>query len=191
MTLPIEPDLATFMSERPGDEIFAQVKHHFPEITKKSDELQKALVQLIIDDMVIDHALSNALDEVGKVIEYQAQNESVEKPKFFGWALIKDAERVGKMRFMLNLCDLLGLDESSMDLIRAAEVERLWGRNNTEKKTEAPTIKLPNEISGLLKDLAKSLAKGRSNDSGTTNKPTKPRRQRPGANPAAYKGYGQ
>ena len=159
MTLPTSRDAALY-ADRPGDEIFAKIKHHFPEFMDRSVALQERLVQAILDDMILDHALANALDEIGKVIEYQSQNDAVEKPKFFGSSLMKDAERVGKLNFVLNLCAVVGLDIETTEAVRAAEIERLWNVDGKPKAREGgQVVRLPEEVAGVMKDIARSLKK--------------------------------
>jgi hypothetical protein len=160
LTLPTTKDEEIY-SERPGDTIYAKIKHYIPNIIEKSSALKEEFIQIIIEDLVLDHALSNALDDVGTIIEYQAQTEGIEKPKFNGLSILKDAERVGKLNFILNLCFVVGLDEETTESIRAAEIERLWGGEAKAKKDMGggPVLKLPDDVAGILKDITRSLNK--------------------------------
>jgi hypothetical protein len=172
MTLPIDKD-PNVMLERPGDEVFESVKPYLKDFLPRSEAYQKELVDLILNDVIFDHAVSKALDDIGKIIEYQAQCESVEKPKFFGLAILKDTERVGKLKFILGLCKILGFDAATTDVVRAAEVDRLWGKSAA-----------PNNALSALKN-ALSHTKGTANDR-PASAPPKPERQRPAA---THKGH--
>lgn len=162
MTLPTAKDKELYY-ERPGDEIFATIKHHFPHLRERGETLKKELVAIILEDMALDHALSSALDEVGKVLEYQAQNEGIERPRFNGLAVLKDAERVGKLQLVLRLCKALEFGDDTTEAVRTAEIDRLWSAGldhaPKDKKDHGPVLKLPDEVAGLLRDITKGLNK--------------------------------
>lgn len=163
MTLPIDKDL---LYQRPGDDVFDKIKHHFPYILEQASKVKDLLVKVIVDDMILDHALTEALDDVGKILEYQAQNEEIEKPKFNGLSLLKDAERVGKLNFVINLCKVVGLSDEAAEAVRSAEIDRLWSVEGAtkEKKEHSPVLKIPEEVSTLLREISKALGKkGTSN----------------------------
>jgi hypothetical protein len=163
MTLPVEKDDQIY-SDRPGDQLFAKVKHQLPKILERSALVKDLLLDIIISDLVLDHALSNALDDVGAIIEYQAQSEGVEKPKFNGLSILKDAERVGKLNFIVSLCSVLGFDGDTTEAVRNAEIARIWGGEVTKPKKEGSssnTLKLSDEVTSILKDLARVSKKGK------------------------------
>lgn len=173
MVLPTSPnpDIALYY-ERPGDQIFATIKHHFPYIMDRSKELKDLLVKAILDDMILDHALASSLDEIGKVLEYQAQNEGIEKPKFSGEFILKDAERVGKLSFIMSLCRVLELPEEAAEAVRDAEIDRLWREGKPRKEPDRQALHLPGEVSGLLRDITKALSKKGTDGAGKdTSKP--------------------
>jgi len=162
LTLPIQPKLQDDESQlQRRDEIYDKIKHHLPPIHEKSAELKKELIKLVLDDMVLDHALSEAVDEIGMVLEYQAQAESIERPRFNGMGLIKDVERIGKLDFSIRLAKMLGLDEDAIASVRLAEIDRLWGEGTVAKgkKDSPPQLKLPDEIYSVLREVTKALSK--------------------------------
>ena len=170
MTLPSNPEETDrLITERPGDDLFARIKHYLVDVDAKSKDIREKLVRVILDDLIVDHALANALDDVGAVLEYQAQNEGIERPRFNGSQLIKDTERLGKIKFASNICSILELDEETTRLLLQAEVERVWfdhhGRSDTQKLKSAIThLQLPEDVSRLLQDVAKSLKSRSGND---------------------------
>jgi hypothetical protein len=194
MTLPTERDEQLY-ADRPGDEVFTQVKHHFPNILERSSLLKEGLIQIMIDDLVLDHALSNALDEIGAILEYQAQSEGIEKPKFNGLSILKDAERVGKLKFILNLCGVLGLDEETTEAIRDAEVDRIWGSDVAKSKRDGGgvgnTLRLSDDVTGILKDLTRVLGKKEhthvNKSSGSVDQLARTIRERAKSNSATFK----
>jgi len=173
----IEPTPDQPYGDIPRDEIFKTIEHHLPVLAEHSKELKNKLVDIILRDMAVDHALAQAVDEAGKVLEYQAQEEGIEKPRFNGTGLFRDVERVSKLGFALNLCAVLGLDDLSTEAVQHAEISRLWGEHR-EKKDTTPTLKLPDEFYSILRDFSKSLARRGNGTSGNTTSRTAERQQR-------------
>lgn len=173
MTLPItpEPQDEEAQSKR-RDEIYDKIKHHLPSLKEKSGSLKDDMVKLVLEDMVLDHATSGAIDEIGMVLEYQAQAEGIERPRFNGMGLLKDIERVSKLDFSIRLARMLNLDDETVTAIRNAEIERLWGDGTPkkDKKDNSPVLKLPEELYGVLRDITKSLSKRSGNGTSTESR---------------------
>jgi D-ribose pyranose/furanose isomerase RbsD len=126
MTLPQQDELDRVLAERPGDEIFPRVKPHIEQINEQEEELKSRLIPLILEDMTYDLALANALDSVGEVLEYLAQERQIEKPEFSGEMMMRNFSRLSKLKVSLDYAEMLGLQDGVLDAVLKAEVDRLW-----------------------------------------------------------------
>lgn len=159
MTLPIDQNFEATLSPEKAV-VSGEQKSLLKDSAVKSQKLRSKLVSLILEDMVVDHAISGALDDVGAMLEHQAQVEGIERPKFNGQLLLRDVERVSKISFVLKLADILALPEDIVEKITDAEVSRLWF--DQKKPEEKPVIKLSDDLNSLLQNIARSLT-GRNN----------------------------
>lgn len=133
MSLPQQGDIDRMLSDRPGDEIYPRVKHHVDRINACEIEIKEKLVPLILEDMSYDLALANALDSVGEVLEYLAQERQIEKPEFSGEILMRNFSRLSKLKLSLEYAKLLDLSGEALDAVLKAEIERLWqGDTNSQ-----------------------------------------------------------
>ena len=130
MTLPTREDIERINSERPGDEIYPQIKDKINRVKDEGEEVTARLTDLILKDMIFDLALSNSLDEIGKIATYLAQEKDIEPPEFQGKALMAHFSRISKLQLSLNYAKAIGISDTAYDAILKAEVERLWGDSN-------------------------------------------------------------
>jgi hypothetical protein len=150
------------------------------DLNTRSASFKKKLIELMLEDMVFDHALASALDEVGMILEYQAQNEGIECPEFNGQGFLKASERVSRLRFTVSLGALLGLPQEAQETLLRAEVDRLWGEGHGPIKDKSPTLKLPEEVVSILRDISSVRRRGNGYEA-TNNRATEPKPRRPGA----------
>ena len=170
MTLPTDntEDMKLFeslVSERPGDEVYSKLRPQLDDVNAKSENLRRDLKKLILDDMAIDIALASAIDDVGVMIEYHAQNLGIERPKFEAPQITRDVSRLARLRLIRECAQVLGFDEDTCEKITVAEIERSWfevrNAGNTGEKAPANnrSLHLPDEVTSMLREIAKSLNK--------------------------------
>jgi hypothetical protein len=165
MTLTVDEKtvLKNIDENRVNDALFNDIKPYLEKITKKSNALKSKIVELIVDDLINDVALADALDEVGKVIEYHAQTLGIEKPKFRGDQVIPDVRRFTKLAFSVKLLKVLKIDDPVLcDKIINAEIERIWLDlrklaviQKPEHPQQAAQVNIPEELTTTLKGLLK------------------------------------
>jgi hypothetical protein len=126
MSLPQQDDLDRILLDRPGDEIYPRVKNFVDQINTDEAILKDKLVSLILADLGHDLSLSNALDSVGEVLEYLAQERQIEKPEFSGEMLMRNFSRISKLKLSLEYAKLLDLKGDVFDAVLKSEMERLW-----------------------------------------------------------------
>ena len=155
MSLPInDEENEKILSERPGDEIYQRVKDKVEQVKEGEQESKGRLVDIILEDMIIDLALSNSVDSVGEVIEYLAQDYKIERPSFDGKALMRDLSRISKLDMSIKYAELLNMDSDTLNLVIKAEIERLWGdtalallrRQVTVDKSANPNTQTPTGV---------------------------------------------
>ena len=77
-------------------------------------------------------AIAEALDTVGEIIEYLAQDRQIEKPEFSGEVLMRNFSRISKLQLSLSYAKSIGLKEDAFAAVLKAEIDRLWqGDNNS------------------------------------------------------------
>jgi len=159
-----DEEMAVVYEERRGDEIYPTVKHLVNKFEKDVSIWHDRFVDFIQKDSMIDKALSQALDTVGKVLEYEAQADGKECPEFQGGHLIRDFQRVSKLKTVLDLAELLELSPEAQSEVLRAEVDRLWVdptlralRNKDNKKT--PTDSKQDDLVTALKSIQRALEK--------------------------------
>ena len=151
------------INERPGDAVFERVKPLISEVNKTAQEFSDAIKKLILDDMAFDVGLASAIDDVCEVIEYHAQHLEIERPKFDALAIAKICSRVTNLAFIQNVAELRGLDSSTIEKITIAEIERSWFDSRpTPERQERTMLKIPEELSGLIREIARSLSRKES-----------------------------
>jgi len=129
MTLPIVDDdrLEQVIYDRPGDDLYPEVKPLVEEVDFKEKEVQEKLVNLLMGDMALDAATANSCDKVGKVLTYLAQKWEIEPAEFIGDIMMRNFSRISKLKLSLDYAEMIGLEGDVLDLVIKAEVERLWG----------------------------------------------------------------
>jgi len=150
MSLPTSDEINKILSDRPGDELYPHLKPRVTEIDGDEKELRDKLVALILQDLIQDFGVANAMDEVGATLEYLAQERQIEPPEFSGEILMKNLSRISKLALSLKYAELIGLTGQAQELMLKAEVDRLWGDSNSAllKKllaTKAATTALPQQ----------------------------------------------
>ena len=138
MVLPTQEEIDKILIDRPGDQLFENIKPKLTEINAAEGKLRQKLVSLILQDLVYDLAVSNALDDIGPVLEYLAQDRQdrrVDKPQFTATALMADFSRLSKLKLSLDYAKILGIDGDAMDAVLKAETARLWDNNNSTDLT--------------------------------------------------------
>ena len=131
MSLPTNDDMEKVLSERPGDELYPQIKPRVAGVDEEEKAVRDRLVDLILQDLVLDLGVANSLDEVGATLEYLAQERQIEPPEFSGEILMKNFSRISKLKLSMGYADLIGLTGQAREMILKAEVERLWGDTNS------------------------------------------------------------
>lgn len=131
MSLPTNDDMDKILTERPGDGLYPQIKPRVDGVDVEEKAVRDLLVNLILQDLVLDLGVSNALDEVGATLEYLAQERQIEPPEFSGEILMKNFSRISKLKLSMKYADLIGLTGLPRELMLKAEVERLWGDTNS------------------------------------------------------------
>lgn len=130
MTLPTKDDIERINSERPGDELYPQVKDKIKQVIEEEQKTTKSIVDLILNDMIYDLSIANSLDEVGKIITYLAQDQGIEPPEFSAKILMTHFSRLSKLKLSLDYAKMIGLSDSILDAVLKAEIDRLWGDSN-------------------------------------------------------------
>lgn len=162
MVLPINEKemLEKVIKDRPGDEVYQEIKPFVEKIESNSQTFRARILDLLVEDSIKDLALAESLDDMGKVIEYHAQNNSIERPVFSGEQVINLSRKIGQLLFAIKLAEILGANEEIIDRITNAEISRLWGDDKRyepkETKKEQTVLKLPDEIASLLKQVIKT-----------------------------------
>jgi hypothetical protein len=127
MSLPTHDEIEKVLAQRPGDDLYKDVKPRVDEVGRMEKVFRGKIADLLLGDMSIDMATANCLDDTGKVLEYLAQEHQVEPPQFSGEALMKDFGRMSKLSLSMKYAKLIGLEGEVLDCVMKAEVERLWG----------------------------------------------------------------
>ena len=132
--LPTKEDQERVLTDRPGDELYPKAKGDINRVVSSSEKLKKSLVDLVLDDMSQDLAVSDALNHVSLVLNYlpQDQEMDIESPEFSGDKLMTDFSRIAKLKLSLDYAKLLKLDGNALDAVLKAEVGRLWGDPNSK-----------------------------------------------------------
>jgi hypothetical protein len=168
MSTPLKEDLEKIINEKPNDEIFGRVKDYLPKISQKAESLRKKIVDLIVEDLVLDLALSDATDSIGEILEYLIQDKSIERPEFSAEPLMKNIGRLSKLALSLKYAELIELPAEALNQMVNAEIERLWfdpvrheahSQKQTRQKPMQQTLALPDEAMQLLKSISKLMGK--------------------------------
>ena len=159
MNLPTREDQDMVLAERPGDDLYPQAKEAIGDVMDNTAKLKQKLEKLVLGDMSLDLAVSDAMDKVGLVLNYlpQEQGKDINSPEFDGIQMMEDFSRIAKLKLSLDYANILGLDECAMDAVLKAEVGRLWGEPG----------------SALLKRLLVNKARGTSKTAQEMPKPYK------------------
>ena len=162
MPLPDVQELERIAQERPGDEVFVRVRPYLEKANEEVGPIKNKIIELILEDMIYDWALDEAVDDIGAVLEYQAQEKSIERPTLDGKAIMRDTSRIGRLCFALKFARLIGINhESDIEAILRAEIDRLWFDNKRHErpgnKDQLTVLKMPEELNNLLKTISKSL----------------------------------
>jgi len=128
MSLPTKEEIEAILTSRPGDEIYQKIKPLVDQASSEEKEVRDKLVALILPDLVLDLAVANSFDEVGKILEYLSQERGIETPEFIGDILMKDFSRISKLKLSLSFAKMLDMDKEALELVIKAEIERLWGQ---------------------------------------------------------------
>jgi len=132
MTLPIKnDDDESILLERPGDDIFPEIKHLVDAVDEEEKEVKPKLVDLILKDLVLDAATANACDDTGKILTYLSQKRGIEPAEFTGEIMMRNFSRITKLKLSLDFAKMVGLEGDVLDLMIRAEIERLWGDTNS------------------------------------------------------------
>lgn len=118
--------LQKIAEDRVGDEIFPKVKGHVKKVEQEAEKLKKDLVQIIIRDFYLDLALDKAVKEVGAVVEYVAQDYGIDKPNFAVESMVRQLQRISKLKMAMDYCDLIELPDEERQRVLVEESNRLW-----------------------------------------------------------------
>lgn len=127
MSLPTQEEIQQVLNERPSDGLFQDVKPNLSKVSDAAQELTKKISDLILTDMAYDFAVAKSLDDVGKVIEYLAQENQIESPEFSGKTLMANFSRISQFKLSLDFANLMGISGQAYEIVLKAEADRLWG----------------------------------------------------------------
>jgi len=133
MSLPTQEEVQQVLTDRPSDDLYQKVKPNLSKVSAPAQELTKKISDLILTDMAYDFAVANSLDEVGKVIEYFAQENQIESPEFSGKVLMANLSRISQFKLSLDFATLMGISGQAYETVLKAEADRLWGTANAPK----------------------------------------------------------
>jgi len=168
MTLPDRAEIDRIIASRPGDALYTSIKEYLPRIKNTADSVEHKLVELIIDDLVTDLGVSKALDKVGIILNYHAEENGIQAPAFDGNAMLHAITRVGKLAFSLKLAEFYDLGKEAKQALLEADIDRLW----FDKKRSHPS-KDSTELLTVLKQLQTTLNEGKQNDKSSNSKKRK------------------
>jgi hypothetical protein len=158
MSLPNQEEIDAVLAARPGDEIYQKVKPLVDQANLEEKEVREKLIALILPDLVIDFAVANSCDEIGKVLNYLSEERGILNPEFIGDILMKDFSRISKLKISLNFAKMIGLEGDVLDLMLKAEIERLWG----QKPKPSVTLLKDGKTSPIsLEDVNNGVKKGK------------------------------
>lgn len=127
MSLPTQDDLNYVLDNRPADELYPKVKHIIEEADVSEQAQREKIIKLVLNDLIEDLSLSNALDDIGVILEYLAQQRQISTPTFDGEPLMRGLGRISKLKLSLDYAKIIGLKDDDFNAVRKAEVDRLWG----------------------------------------------------------------
>ena len=125
-------ELKKVLQDRPGDQIYPNIKNDLTFVIDKAEELKKDIVDIILKDLIQDLALDKALKQVGTILEYISQDTDAERPSFQGQVLLKHFERISKLKLSVDYAHVLELDGVQFELMLKAEIERIWGDSSAK-----------------------------------------------------------
>lgn len=126
MTLPTDEEIERVLMDRPGDDIYPEVKDQVDTVDREEKEIKEKLVAIILKDMALDAAIATSCDTTGKVLTYLSQKWGIEAPEFTGDIMMRNFSRISKLKLSLEYAKLIGLDGDVLDLTVKAEIDRLW-----------------------------------------------------------------
>lgn len=151
------------VEERPGDEVYERAKPLISGVNTTAKVFLDEFKKLMLDDMAADVALASAIDEIGEVIEYHAQNLGIERPRFDAMSITRDLSRLAKLSFLIRGAELFGFDDATIEKITIAEIERSWFESRPQAdRQDRTTLKLPEELTVLLREISRSLTRKES-----------------------------
>lgn len=127
MSMPSQEEINKMLDERPGDEIYPDVKQKVDYVDDKEKEHRKALVDLVMEDLIKDLAIANSLDSIGVVLNYLAEKRQIVPPTFDGDILMRSFGRIARLKISLDYAEMIGIDSDAREAVLKAEIERLWG----------------------------------------------------------------
>ncbi len=125
---------------RPGDDLYSEsIRNIISSTLKQQDVLCDKMVSLIMSDMLFDLSISNALDEIGKILTYLSQETQKDTPEFRADTLMANFNRISQLKLSHEYAKLSGLPDDIINQVVQAEISRLWTKN-------PPPVKLHKHI---------------------------------------------
>ena len=131
---PTQEQQEQVLVDRPGDDMYPEAKEDIDKVIQKSGKYKEGLQDLILKDMGLDLAVSEALDHVATVLNYLPQDKDMElgSPEFNGEKLMTNFGRIAQLKMSMDYTELLSMDELQKEAVLKAEVGRLWGDPNSQ-----------------------------------------------------------
>jgi hypothetical protein len=120
--------------DRPGDNIYPEAKKDIDKVIEESLRYKRDLEQLVLKDMSLDLAVSDAMNHVATVLNYLPQDRDmeIESPEFNGEKLMTNFGRIAQLKLSMEYTSMLNMGELEQEAVLKAEVGRLWGDPNSQ-----------------------------------------------------------
>ena len=152
--------------ERPNDEIVERLRPHIKDVNELAKGRQEKIKGILLDDMATEIAAASAVDDLGEVIEYHSQSLGIERPKFDGSSVLRDISRLSSVHVFRRYCEeVFEFDSAMVEKLLIAEIERRWFEISRPQadRHERTTLKLPDEVTVLIREIARAMTKRESN----------------------------
>lgn len=120
--------------DRPGDKVYPEAKEDIDKVITDSLKYKRDLEKLVLKDMSLDLAVSDAMNHVATVLNFLPQDRDmeIESPEFNGEKLMTNFGRIAQLKLSMDYTTLLHMDEIQREAVLKAEVGRLWGDPNSQ-----------------------------------------------------------
>ena len=119
--------------DRPGDSLYPEAKEEIKKVIEESSKYKRELEELVLKDMSLDLAMSDAMNHVATVLNFLPQDRDmeIESPEFNGEKLMTNFGRIAQLKMSMEYTRVLNMPEMQQEAVLKAEVGRLWGDPNS------------------------------------------------------------